>query len=74
MSATGGGSPPPPPRPPPSADEATFDRLVNAIRKKVGSAPPPKFVKKLDAIPEIELSPEKTIPLAITLADRALIG
>lgn len=74
MSAAGRGPPPPPPPRPPSADAEAFDRLVNATRKKVGSAPPPKFVKKLDEIPEIELPPEKTIPLAVGLAERALIG
>ena len=52
--------PPPPPLFPPSAEEAAFARLVKVNGKKVDSAPPPKFVKKLDAIPEIELSTEKT--------------
>ena len=66
--------PHPPPPPSPSAKEAAFARLVAANGKKADAAPPPKFVKKLDAIPEIELSPEKTIHLAVSLADRALIG
>ena len=74
MSAAGGGSPPPPPPRPPSADEVAFLHLVHATRKKVGSAPPSKFVKKLDAIPEIELPPEHSIPMAVALAEKALIG
>jgi len=72
MSSAGGGSPPPSPLP--SADEAAFARLVKANGKKVDSAPPPKFVKKLDAIPEIELPPDKTIHLVVALTDRALVG
>ena len=72
MSSARGGSPPPSPLP--SADEAAFARLVKANGKKVDSAPPPKFVKKLDAIPEIELPPDKTIHLVVALTDRALVG
>lgn len=64
-----GGSPPSSP----SADDAAFERLVQASRKKVGSTPPLKFVKKLDAIPEIELPPEHNIPMAVCLAEKALI-
>jgi len=70
----GGGSSPPPSPHSPSADEVSFARLIQATRKKVGSAPPPKFVKKLDAIPEIELPSEHTIHLAVAFAEKALIG
>ena len=73
MSSAGGGSPPPSPIPP-SAEEAAFTHLVKANGKKVDSDLLPKFVKKLDAIPEIELLPEKTIHLAVSLIDHALIG
>jgi len=74
MSAAGRGPPPPPPPRPPSADEAAFDKLIQATRKKVGSAPPPKFVKKLEDIPEIELPTDSSIPLAVGLAEKALVG
>ena len=70
MRSAGGGSPPPLS----PSDEAAFARLVSASGKKADSAPPPKFVKKLDAIPVIALPPEKTIHLAVSLAERALIG
>jgi hypothetical protein len=71
MSSAGGGAVAPPP---PSAEEAAFARLVNVQGKKKDFVPPPKFVKKLDAIPEIALPSEKPIHMAVSLADRALIG
>ena len=72
MRSARGGSPPPSPLP--SSDGAAFARLVSATGKKADTAPPPKFVKKLDAIPVIALPPEKTIHLAVSLVERALIG
>jgi hypothetical protein len=71
MSSAGGGAVAPPP---PSTEEAAFARLVNVQGKKKYSIPPPKFVKKLDVIPEIALPSEKPIQLFVSLADRALIG
>jgi hypothetical protein len=70
MSSVGGGAAAPPP---PSAEEAAFARLVNAHGKKKVSEPSPKFVKKLDAFPEIALPSKKPIQLVISLVDRALI-
>ena len=67
----GGGAVAPPPS---SAKEVSFTRLVNAHGKKKVSDPPPKFVKKIDSIPEITLPSEKPIQLDVSLADRALIG
>jgi len=68
---TAGGGSPPSSTP---ADDAAFERLIQASRKKVGSEPPPKFVKKLEAIPEIELPHEHSIAMAVSLAEKALIG
>ena len=71
MSAPGGGEPPPTPLI--SADEA-FRRLVGQIGKKPAVPSISKFVKKLDAIPEIALPEEQTIKISLALAERGLIG
>lgn len=34
----------------------------------------PKFIKKLDLIPEINLPEEQTIKIALALAERGLVG
>lgn len=62
----------PPPPPPPSADEAFRSLLASLPKKKKIEVA--KFVKKLDDIPEISLPPEGPIQVALSLADRALVG
>ena len=52
MAAPGGGDPPP--SSPLSAEEA-FRRLLALSGKKLAAKEAPKFVKKLDSIPEIAL-------------------
>ena len=71
MAAPGGGNPPPSI---PLSDEEAFKRLVTAAGKKITAPPIPKFIKKLDAIPEISLPVEKPIKIALALADRGLVG
>ena len=71
MSAAGGGEPPPPHL---SEEEVAFRRLISSQGKRTESAPPPKFVKKLEAVPEIALPEEKSIRIAVSLAERALVG
>ena len=71
MSAAGGGEPPPPHL---SEEEEAFWRLISSQGKRIETAPPPKFVKKLEAVPEIALPEEKSIRIAVSLAERALVG
>jgi len=71
MAAPGGGSSPP--SAPLSAAEA-FRRLLGPPGKKQAVAPPPKFIKKLDEIPEIALPEEPSIKTALALAERSLVG
>ena len=71
MSAPGGGEPSP--TPPISTDEA-FRRLIGSFGKKPSGPSIPKFVKKLDAIPEIAFPEEQPIKIALALAERGLIG
>ena len=56
-----------------SAEEA-FRRLLAPAGKKPVAPSIPKFIKKLDAIPEIVLPEEKPIKIALTLAERGLVG
>ena len=51
-----------------------FDRLISSHIRKSGHSEPPKFVKRLEDVPEVALPPEETIRVALSLADRALIG
>jgi len=63
----------PPPPPPPSSDAKAFLKLLEfLLKKKVSEAV--KFVKCLDDIPEILLPPEGPIQVALSLAERALVG
>jgi hypothetical protein len=71
MAAPGsGGSAPPPPIP---CKEA-FSRLVNSCGKKTTAPATPKFIKKLEDIPEIALPEEKPMQIALALAQRGLVG
>jgi hypothetical protein len=71
MSSAGGGESPLPP--PPSADEEAFRILVNAQgKKKVGGAMP-KFIRKLEDVPVIDLPPDQPMSVVIPLEDRALV-
>ena len=51
-----------------------FDRLISSHNRRSGKAEPPKFVKRLEDVSEVALPPEETIRVALSLADRALIG
>jgi hypothetical protein len=68
MSSDRGGEPPPLP----IVD--AFRRLLIAEGKLPASDPPSKFVKKLDEIPSIALPPDQPMQIAVSLADRALVG
>ena len=57
----------------PTRSEA-FDRIINIHAKRSGKRELPKFVKRIEDVPEVALPPEETIRVALSLADRALIG
>jgi hypothetical protein len=71
MAAPGGGEAAPPPS---RSVEDAFRRLVNSRGKR--SSPPvvPKFIKKLEEIPEIVLPEEKPMKIALALAQKGLVG
>ena len=71
MDAPGGGKSPPSP---PISDEYSFRRLLTIAGKKLVAPQIPKFIKKLDAIPEIVLPEEKPMKIALALAERGLVG
>ena len=62
-----------PPPPPPSSDAEAFLKLLESLPKKKASKAM-KFVKHLDDIPEISLPLEGPIKVALSLAERALVG
>ena len=49
-------------------------KLIGKARKKPTLLPIPKFVKKLDEVPEIALLEEQPIKIALAVAERGLIG
>ena len=51
-----------------------FEKLVAEKSKKISKGAPPKFVKRIEDVPVVALPPEDTIRLALSLAERALIG
>ena len=71
MSTHGGGKSAPPP--PFSADDA-FRKLINNQGKKIPPPEVPKFIKKLDSIPEITFLEEQPIKIALALVERGLVG
>jgi len=71
MAAPGGGFSPP--SAPTSAEEA-FRRLLKSPGFKPVAPSIPKFIKKLDAVPEIDLPSEEPIKIALALAERGLVS
>ena len=71
MAGLGGGDPPP------SSSllaKDAFSKLLAPPRKTLAPKEAPKFVKKLDSIPEIALPEEHSIKIALALAERGLVG
>ena len=61
--------------PPPSiSDEEAFRRFIHSRGKKASPSEVPKFIKKLEEIPEIALPEEKPMKIALALAKRGLMG
>jgi len=71
MAAPGGGGSAPPP--PASAADA-FRRLVSSGGKRPFQPVVPKFIKKLEEIPEIVLPEDHPVKTALALAERGLVG
>ena len=70
MAALGGGDP----LPPPSAELAAFRRLVASGGKRKITSSVPKFIKKLEEIPEIALLETTSVKIALALSERGLVG
>ena len=51
-----------------------FKALVRSTRPKAKPSLSSKFVKKMEEIPSLELSPEEPCDLALLLAENVLIG
>ena len=49
-------------------------KFIGQAGKKPTLLPIPKFVKKLDEVPEIALLEEQPIKISLALAERGLIG
>ena len=71
MAAPGGGLIPPSP---PSSTVEAFRRLLSAPGFKPASPSIPKFIKKLDVVPKIDLPIEQPIKITLALAERRLVG
>ena len=56
------------------AQLAAFKALVQAVAAQAASHSTSKFVKKMDEIPSLELSPSDPCQKALTLSEKALIG
>ena len=69
--AKGRGGRPPAPS---SSEEDAFRRLLSSRGKKSTISEIPKFIKKLEEIPEIALPEEKPMKIALVLAKRGLVG
>ena len=60
--------------PPSISDEDAFRRLLQSRGKQISPSVIPKFIKKLEEIPEIALPEEKPMKIALALAKRGLVG
>ena len=69
MLEVGGGAPPPNSL----EDYVAFSNLIVEKSMKPRSAPVPKFVKKLDEVPIIELPLQHPIHIVASVEDRALV-
>ena len=59
---------------PPDPRSEAFENLIRPQIRRSGSRNPPKFVKRIEEVPEVALPPEETMRVALSLADRALVG
>ena len=71
MAAPRGGDSGPPPL---LSDEDAFRRLIASGGKRKASHVVPKFIKKLEEIPEIALPETQSVKIALALSERGLVG
>ena len=60
--------------PPPTSEVDAFRRLVASGGKRKVPLSVPKFIKKLDEIPEIALPKTQSVKIALALSERGLVG
>ena len=70
MAAPEGGDP----LPPPSDEISGFRRLVACGGKRKIPSSVPKFIKKLEEIPEIALPETTSVKIALALSEIGLVG
>ena len=58
---------------PPDPRSDAFDRLIGPQNRRSGIRDPPKFVKRIEDVPEVSLPLKETMWVSLSLADRALI-
>jgi hypothetical protein len=56
------------------SDTVAFRKLFTSGGKRKLSVPVPKFIKKLDEIPEIALPETQSVKIALALSERGLVG
>ena len=59
---------------PPDQRSDAFDHLIGPQNRISGIRDPRKFFKRIEDVSEVALPPEETMWVALSLADRALIG
>ena len=59
---------------PPDLHSEAFNWIISSQNKRSGKGNPLKFIKRLEDVPEVALPLEETMWVALSLADRALIG
>ena len=52
-----------------SESSDAFNRILASQSQRSGKGEPPKFMKRLEDVPEVALPPEETIRVALSLAD-----
>ena len=70
MAIPRGGDPPPPPL----VELDAFRRLVSSGGKRKAPFTVPKFIKKLEEIPEIALPETTSVKIALALSERGLVS
>ena len=55
--------------PPPDPKSVAFDRLIGTQNRRSGLRDPPKFVKRIEDVPEVALPSKKTMRVALSLVD-----
>ena len=54
---------------PPGSHSVAFEKIILSHSKRSAKGAPPKFVKRIEDVPEVALPPEDTVRDALSLAD-----